>query len=61
LFVVPRTRAAKARGAKLGRKPKPTDHQKREAIRRHDYDGETVREIARSYNVSYSIISRLTA
>jgi IS30 family transposase len=35
-----------------------TDHQKREAIRRRD--GEPVREIARSYNVSHSTISRLT-
>src|ERR1700731_2398162 len=31
---------AKARGVKLGRKPKLTDHQKREAIRRPDLDGE---------------------
>jgi DNA invertase Pin-like site-specific DNA recombinase len=52
---------AKARGVKLGRKPKLTDHQKHEAIRRRDIDGETVREIARSYNVSHSTISRLTA
>ena len=51
---------AKARGVKLGRKPKLTEHQKREAIRRRDIDGETVREIARSYNVSHSTISRLT-
>jgi DNA invertase Pin-like site-specific DNA recombinase len=51
---------AKARGVKLGRKPKLTEHQKREAIRRRDLDGETVREIARSYNVSHSTISRLT-
>jgi DNA invertase Pin-like site-specific DNA recombinase len=52
---------AKARGIKLGRKPKLTDHQKREAIRRRDRDGETVREIARSDNVSHSTICRLTA
>jgi DNA invertase Pin-like site-specific DNA recombinase len=52
---------AKARGVKLGRKPKLTEHQRREAIRRRDLDGETVREIARSYNVSHSTISRLTA
>jgi DNA invertase Pin-like site-specific DNA recombinase len=50
---------AKARGVKMGRKPKLTDHQKREAIRRRDIDGEPVREIARSYNVSHSTISRL--
>ena len=52
---------AKARGGKLGRKPKLTDHQRREAIRRRDHDGETVREIARSYNVSPATISRLAA
>jgi DNA invertase Pin-like site-specific DNA recombinase len=52
---------AKARGVKLGRKPKLTDHQKREAIRRRDQDGEPVREIAHTYNVSHSTISRLTA
>ena len=51
----------KARGVRLGRKPKLTDHQKREAIRRRDKLGEPVREIARSYNVSHSTISRLTA
>jgi DNA invertase Pin-like site-specific DNA recombinase len=51
---------AKARGVRLGRKPKLTDHQKREAIRRRDRLGEPVREIARSYNVSHSTISRLT-
>jgi IS30 family transposase len=44
----------------MGRKPKLTDHQKREAIRRRDIDGEPVREIARSYNVSHSTISRLS-
>jgi DNA invertase Pin-like site-specific DNA recombinase len=52
---------AKSRGVKLGRKPKLTEHQKREAIRRRDQDGEPVREIARSYNVSHSTISRLVA
>jgi DNA invertase Pin-like site-specific DNA recombinase len=52
---------AKARGVKMGRRPKLTEHQKREAIRRRDRDGESVREIARSYNVSHSTISRLAA
>jgi hypothetical protein len=52
-------RLDKARGVKLGRKPKLTEHQKREAIRRRDQDGEPVREIARSYNVS--TIFRLAA
>jgi DNA invertase Pin-like site-specific DNA recombinase len=52
---------AKARGVKLGRKPKLTEHQKREAIRRRDRDGEPVRDIARTYNVHHSTISRLPA
>ena len=52
---------AKARGVKLGRKPKMTPHQQREAIRRRDVDGETLADIARTYNVSRSTISRLTA
>src|SRR5436190_14158634 len=34
---------AKARGVKMGRRPKLTEHQKREAIRRRDRDGESVR------------------
>ena len=52
---------AKARGVKLGRRPKLTPHQQREAIRRRDHDGEPIRDIARSYNVHNSTISRLTA
>ncbi len=51
---------AVARGVKMGRKPKLTQHQQREAIRRRE-KGEPMREIARSYNVSHSTISRLTA
>jgi DNA invertase Pin-like site-specific DNA recombinase len=51
---------AKARGVKLGRTPKLTVHQKREALARRE-SGEPVREIARSYDVSHSTISRLTA
>ncbi len=50
---------AKARGVKLGRTPKLTAHQKREALARRE-SGEPVREIARSYDVSRSTISRLT-
>lgn len=50
---------AKAKGVKFGRKPKLTAHQKREAIKRRDEDGETLRSIARSYNVSAATISRL--
>jgi DNA invertase Pin-like site-specific DNA recombinase len=53
-----RSRAV-ARGVKLGRKPKLTPHQAKEAIRRRDAGEETVRDIARSYNVSHSTISRL--
>lgn len=52
---------AKAKGIKFGRKPKMTGHQKREAISRRDKDGETLRSIARSYNVSAATISRLQA
>ena len=37
-----------------------TDHQKREASRRREDLGEPLREIARSYNVSHSTISRPT-
>jgi DNA invertase Pin-like site-specific DNA recombinase len=51
---------AKAAGKSLGRKPKLTPHQKQEAICRRD-EGASVREIARTYNVSPSTISRLTA
>jgi DNA invertase Pin-like site-specific DNA recombinase len=50
---------AKARGVKLGRKPKLTDHQKREAIKRRGSGEETLADIARSYNVSHSTISQL--
>jgi DNA invertase Pin-like site-specific DNA recombinase len=49
---------AKARGVKMGRRPKLTDLQKREALKRRDA-GEPMREIARTYNVSHSTISRL--
>jgi len=50
----------KARGVKIGGKPKPTAHQQREVLLRHDA-GEPTRENARNYNVSHSTISRLTA
>ena len=49
---------AKARGVKMGRPPKLTTHQIKEALHRRDA-GEAMREIARSYNVSHSTISRL--
>jgi DNA invertase Pin-like site-specific DNA recombinase len=50
---------AVARGQKMGRPFKLTDHQKRKAIRRRN-EGETLADIARSYNVSPATISRLT-
>src|ERR1700745_1390259 len=50
---------AKARGVKLGRKPKLTPHQRAEAIARREA-GEVLTDIARSYNVSHSTISRLS-
>jgi DNA invertase Pin-like site-specific DNA recombinase len=49
---------AKARGQSLGRPFKLTPHQRREAAARKA-NGEPVREIARSFNVSPSTISRL--
>jgi DNA invertase Pin-like site-specific DNA recombinase len=49
---------AKARGVRMGRKPKLTPHQRREAIARRER-GEALTDIARSYNVSHSTISRL--
>jgi DNA invertase Pin-like site-specific DNA recombinase len=52
---------AKARGVKLGRRPKLTPHQQQEAIKRRASGNETLADIARSYNVSHSTISRLTA
>lgn len=52
---------AKARGVRLGRKPKLTDHQRLEAIRRRDHGDETLAEIGRSYNVSGWTIARLSA
>jgi DNA invertase Pin-like site-specific DNA recombinase len=50
---------AKARGVILGRKPKLTSHQRKEAIARREA-GEVLTDIARSYNVSHSTISRLS-
>src|SRR6201988_4573892 len=52
---------AVANGVKLGRKPKLTPHQQNEARQRVAAGNETLREIARSYNVHNSTISRLTA
>ena len=47
-----------ARGVKMGRPPKLTPHQQREAIRRRAR-GEALTEIGRTYNVSGATISRL--
>jgi DNA invertase Pin-like site-specific DNA recombinase len=49
---------AKAKGVVMGRKPKLTHHQRREAIARREA-GESLVDIGRSFNVSHSTISRL--
>jgi DNA invertase Pin-like site-specific DNA recombinase len=51
---------AKVRSVRMGRPPKLTSHQVKEALRRRDA-GEPMRDIARTYNVSHSTISRLAA
>ena len=51
---------ARERGQHMGRPPSLTPHQKAEAIKRRAA-GEAVRNIARSYNVSHTTISRLSA
>jgi DNA invertase Pin-like site-specific DNA recombinase len=51
---------ARARGQSVGRPFKLTPHQRSEAIRRRDR-GESLTDIARTYNVHPSTISRLTA
>ena len=52
---------AVARGQRMGRPPKLTPHQRREAIKRRDRGGESLADIGRSYNVSGATISRLPA
>ncbi len=49
---------AKARGVRMGRKPKLTPHQRKEPLARRE-TGEPLVDIARSYAVSHSTISRL--
>jgi DNA invertase Pin-like site-specific DNA recombinase len=49
---------ARARGIRFGRKPKLTKHQRDEALTRKR-NGETLAEIAKSYNVSHMTICRL--
>jgi DNA invertase Pin-like site-specific DNA recombinase len=48
----------RAKARILGRKPKLTAHQRREAIARREA-GEVFNDIARSYNARHSTISRL--
>jgi DNA invertase Pin-like site-specific DNA recombinase len=50
---------AVARGVKMGRPPKLTPHQQKEAIKRRDAGEESLADIGRSYNVSGATISRL--
>jgi DNA invertase Pin-like site-specific DNA recombinase len=50
---------AKGRGVLFGRPRKLTPHPRREAMARRDTGAETLTDIARSYNVSRSTISRL--
>jgi DNA invertase Pin-like site-specific DNA recombinase len=52
-------RAKAEHGQKMGRPPKLTPHQQREAIKRRDRGDESLTEIGRSYNVSAATISRL--
>src|SRR5215469_14127319 len=49
---------AMAKGVKFGRKPKLSDYQRKEALKRRAA-GETLAEIAKSYAVDISMISRL--
>jgi len=49
---------AQGRGVQFGRRPKLTTHQRQEALERRSR-GEALVEIARSYAVSHSTISRL--
>jgi DNA invertase Pin-like site-specific DNA recombinase len=49
---------AKARGVVMGRKPKLSSHQKKEAIARRQA-GDTLVNIAQTFGVSHSTISRL--
>ena len=50
---------ALANGVKFGRKPKLSEYQRQEAIKRRA-GGETLAEIAKSYAVDVSMISRLS-
>jgi hypothetical protein len=47
-----------ANGVKFGRKPKLSDYQRAEALKRRA-NGETLAAIAKTYGVAVSMISRL--
>ena len=47
-----RRQRAKAKRLKMGRPPKLTPRQKKEAIRNRDHGDESLAEITRCYNVS---------
>jgi DNA invertase Pin-like site-specific DNA recombinase len=49
---------AMAAGIRFGRKPKLTEYQRQEAVRRRA-NGEVLAQIAKTYGVSISMISRL--
>ena len=49
---------AKSRGVRMGRKHKLTPHQQAE-VRKRKAEGQSVRELGRSYNVSPNTISRI--
>jgi DNA invertase Pin-like site-specific DNA recombinase len=49
---------AMANGVKFGRKPKPSEYQRAEPLKRRA-NGETLAAIARTYGVAISTISRL--
>jgi DNA invertase Pin-like site-specific DNA recombinase len=51
---------AKAEGVQFGRKPKLTPHQRREVLRRIG-EGEAMRQIAKTFNVDHTTISRMAA
>ena len=53
-------KAARARGARFGRKPKLNEHQRKEAIRRLAA-GESARAVARMFAVHHATVSRLRA
>ena len=52
--------AAKARGARFGRKPKLDTHQQKEALSRL-LAGESARSVAKTYRVHHATVSRLRA